>query len=216
MHLTFLHTWQTSRRGWLSCLNSTLQLLPSHCTRSPHSKMSKQKKKKDFLYSKSGQQSSISTVTNTISYQCLHPPCSVHCAAFSAASRQYACGFADSSLHVWSLSPGATSTSSSSFTMDSSVRSTVEHSVLLGHHAPLYGTCFSSDGHFLLSTSEDCSVRLWNVQRKSSVVSYRGHSYPVWDAAFRYLNYVKYLTVSGILTMSTNIRMSSCTFVVSD
>ena len=106
---------------------------------------------------------------------------SVHCASFNASSRQYACGFADSSLHVWSTLPGASRLT----TGERQRRSTADHSLLLGHHGPVYGTCFSSNGEFLLSTSEDCTVRLWNVERKTSVVSYRGHAYPVWDVAFR-------------------------------
>lgn len=115
---------------------------------------------------------------------------SAHCASFSAASRQYTCGFADSSLHLWSLSPGATtSLNPSHMTESRTSHSAPDHKVLLGHHGPVYGTCFSSNGQFLLSTSEDCTVRLWNVQRRSSVVSYRGHAYPVWDTAFRLAYY---------------------------
>ena len=113
--------------------------------------------------------------------------CSAHCAMFSTASRQYACGFADSSLHLWSLLPGATtSPSPNHMTTESHASHSVpDHKVLLGHHGPVYGACFSSNGQFLLSTSEDCTIRLWNVQRRSTVVSYRGHAYPVWDTAFR-------------------------------
>ena len=114
-------------------------------------------------------------------------PSSIHCAAFSVASRLYVCGFADSSLHVWSQLPGGTARTNLSHTSEESHHHSVtgDHCILFGHHGPVYGTCFSSNGQFLLSTSEDCSVRLWNVQRRSCAVSYRGHAYPVWDAAFR-------------------------------
>ena len=61
---------------------------------------------------------------------------------------------------------------------------------LMGHHGPVYGACFSAKGQYLLSSSEDCTVRLWDVDKRSCVVCYRGHQYPVWNVAFRYCMYM--------------------------
>ena len=168
-----LHTWLNSKRSLLSCPNWIHPLHLLLCTQSPHSITSKCLWWSNFF----------PKIVNV--FFCF----SAHCATFSAASRQYACGFADSSLHLWSLSARATTTAASSLshvtTESHTSHSAPDHKVLLGHHGPVYGACFSSNGQFLLSTSEDCTVRLWNIQKRSSVVSYRGHAYPVWDTAFR-------------------------------
>ena len=60
------------------------------------------------------------------------------------------------------------------------------HRRLVGHSGPVYGTCFSVDGKFLISGSEDTTVQLWDLERNASVVCYHGHAYPVWDVTFRY------------------------------
>ena len=127
----------------------------------------------------------------------LHP--SVHCASFSSASKDFCCGLSDSSIHLWSQLPmettdhmtttchqGHTPLSHQPIELQRSTgsRSSLEHHVLLGHHGSIYSTCFNSSGQFLLSASEDCSLRLWDVRRQSSVVCYRGHAYPVWDVSF--------------------------------
>ena len=59
------------------------------------------------------------------------------------------------------------------------------HQLLVGHSGPVYGTCFDSSGKYLLSSSEDATVQLWHLERRASVVSYQGHTYPVWDVSFR-------------------------------
>lgn len=124
--------------------------------------------------------------------------CSVHCASLAASSKLLCCGFADSSLHMWSLLPSNVDHVTGSGHVAQSrtdmgpppVRlrprgESCDHRVLLGHSGPVYGTCFGGGGQFLLSGSEDCCIRLWNVGKGSPLVCYRGHAYPVWDVAFR-------------------------------
>lgn len=61
------------------------------------------------------------------------------------------------------------------------------HQTLVGHSGPVYGTSFSTNEKFLISGSEDNTVRLWDLEKVTSVVSYLGHAYPVWDVCFRYM-----------------------------
>lgn len=55
---------------------------------------------------------------------------------------------------------------------------------LIGHSGPVYGLSFSPDNHYLLSSSEDSTVRLWSMDTYTGLVSYRGHNSPVWDVEF--------------------------------
>jgi transcription initiation factor TFIID subunit 5 len=105
-----------------------------------------------------------------------------------------AAGLGDSSLRLWDLSddhtwkkkqPGAAVAK-----MDGSVNGK-QYWSLVGHSGPVYGTSFSPCSRFLLSASEDSTVRLWGLDtaHKRSLVVYRGHSFPVWDVAFSPLGY---------------------------
>lgn len=38
--------------------------------------------------------------------------------------------------------------------------------------------------NYLLSSSEDGTVRLWSLQTFTCLVGYKGHNYPVWDTQF--------------------------------
>lgn len=38
--------------------------------------------------------------------------------------------------------------------------------------------------NYLLSSSEDGTVRLWSLQTFTCLVGYKGHNYPVWDVSF--------------------------------
>ena len=122
-------------------------------------------------------------------HHCLLCPPSVHCAALSTSSELFCCGLANSSIHVWSQLPGTTTSADhlrGSSSQPIGLQTTSSHRVLLGHYRPVYSTGFSNSGQYLLSSSEDCTVRLWDVHRKQALVCYRGHAYPVWDVAFRY------------------------------
>ena len=58
---------------------------------------------------------------------------------------------------------------------------------LVGHSGPVYGLSFdplSGPGaapKYLLSSSQDATVRLWSLDTYTNVVAYRGHREPVWD-----------------------------------
>ena len=57
--------------------------------------------------------------------------------------------------------------------------------VLRGHLQPVYGLGWSPDQQFLLSSSADGSVRLWDVACGRNLVVYRTvTNFPVWDVAW--------------------------------
>jgi len=60
---------------------------------------------------------------------------------------------------------------------------------LIGHSGPVYGLSFSPDSQFLLSCSQDSTVRLWSMATKTNLVCYRGHTGPVWGVEFGPLGY---------------------------
>ncbi|CAF0739832.1 unnamed protein product [Didymodactylos carnosus] len=56
--------------------------------------------------------------------------------------------------------------------------------LLCGHTGPIYGLSMSRDKWFLLSCSEDCTIRLWSLLTFTCLVVYRGHMQPVFDIQF--------------------------------
>ncbi|CAM4595902.1 transcription initiation factor TFIID subunit 5 [Caretta caretta] len=106
-------------------------------------------------------------------------------------------GFADSTVRVWSVTPKKLRSVKSAADlslidkesddvleriMDEKTAS--ELKILYGHSGPVYGTSFSPDRNYLLSCSEDGTVRLWSLQTFTCLVGYKGHNYPVWDTQF--------------------------------
>lgn len=96
---------------------------------------------------------------------------------FSNDSTLVAGGFADSFVKIWSLKgeklQGVLQNDESA-----------PYKRLVGHSGAVYGLSFSPDNRFLLSSSEDKTVRLWSMDTYSALVSYKGHNHPVWDVAF--------------------------------
>ncbi|XP_066467126.1 transcription initiation factor TFIID subunit 5 [Tiliqua scincoides] len=106
-------------------------------------------------------------------------------------------GFADSTVRVWSVTPKKLRSVKSAVDlglidkesddvleriMDEKTAS--ELKILYGHSGPVYGTSFSPDRNYLLSSSEDGTIRLWSLLTFSCLVGYKGHNYPVWDTQF--------------------------------
>lgn len=109
-------------------------------------------------------------------------------------------GFEDSSVRMWSITPGliqsyrsptdpSTLHLSADYWNTESEEKTEEErkpqyrevATMRAHNGAVYKTCFSSDSKALLSCSEDGSVRLWDLNTHTNKVCYRGHNYPVWD-----------------------------------
>jgi transcription initiation factor TFIID subunit 5 len=116
-----------------------------------------------------------------------------------------AAGFSDSTIKLWDLndslnaSPWTTMTNhlletdGRSATYKPKKRDTAANMDngynLIGHSGPVYGLSFSPDGQFLLSCSQDSTIRLWSMATKTNLVCYRGHTGPVWDVEFGPLGY---------------------------
>ncbi|XP_030058668.1 transcription initiation factor TFIID subunit 5 [Microcaecilia unicolor] len=111
-------------------------------------------------------------------------------------------GFADSTVRVWTVTPkklrsvkaasdlGLIDKESDDVLeriMDEKTAS--ESKILHGHSGPVYGTSFSPDRNYLLSSSEDGTIRLWSLQTFTCLVGYKGHNYPVWDTQFSPFGY---------------------------
>jgi transcription initiation factor TFIID subunit 5 len=129
---------------------------------------------------------------------------SVNCIEFSGDNSLAAVGTAESYIRVWSLDnqPLTSPTDAPDLQPSSSRR-------LIGHSGPVYALSFApsvavpqpqTNGHtngtsssttspdskprYLLSSSADCTIRLWSLDTFSNIVVYKSHSSPVWDVRF--------------------------------
>ncbi|CAL1538474.1 unnamed protein product [Lymnaea stagnalis] len=111
--------------------------------------------------------------------------------------------FEDSSISVWNLEPDVLTRSSADCDVSKIVLSadyihcteaeikeklaqksnqSAETAKLLGHRGPVYKSRFLADSKsYLLSCSEDSTVRLWNMSSQTNTSIYKGHSSAVWD-----------------------------------
>ncbi|KAK6960289.1 TAF5-like RNA polymerase II p300/CBP-associated factor-associated factor 65 kDa subunit 5L [Biomphalaria glabrata] len=111
--------------------------------------------------------------------------------------------FEDSSILVWNLEPDLLTRTTSECDVSKIVlaadyihcledeikdkvfsRSTqsTETAKLVGHRGPVYKSRFLSDSKtYLLSCSEDSTIRLWNLGTQTNASLYVGHSSAVWD-----------------------------------
>lgn len=116
---------------------------------------------------------------------------SCNCLTFSDDISMMAGGFADSFIRVWDLKGEGLrglkrmdAVDTEGKTWEDVLDEPVKSKSLYGHSGPVYAVRFSPDNLFLLSCSEDTTVRLWSLLTFSCVVCYKGHNYPVWDCAF--------------------------------
>jgi WD40 repeat protein len=60
----------------------------------------------------------------------------------------------------------------------------IEADVQLGHHSWVLSACFSPDGKYVLTGSQDGSARLWDISTGYEVRSFRGNSREIWTVAY--------------------------------
>uniref|UniRef100_A0A8C3JGU0 TATA-box binding protein associated factor 5 n=1 Tax=Calidris pygmaea TaxID=425635 RepID=A0A8C3JGU0_9CHAR len=127
-------------------------------------------------------------------------------------------GFADSTVRVWSVTPKklrSVKTAADLSLIDKESDDVLERimdektaselKILYGHSGPVYGTSFSPDRNYLLSCSEDGTVRLWSLQTFTCLVGYKGHNYPVWDTQFSPYGY--YFVSGGHDRVARTVRL---------
>eukprot|EP00009_Paramoeba_aestuarina_P007986 CAMPEP_0201517784 /NCGR_PEP_ID=MMETSP0161_2-20130828/8810_1 /ASSEMBLY_ACC=CAM_ASM_000251 /TAXON_ID=180227 /ORGANISM="Neoparamoeba aestuarina, Strain SoJaBio B1-5/56/2" /LENGTH=587 /DNA_ID=CAMNT_0047915395 /DNA_START=77 /DNA_END=1840 /DNA_ORIENTATION=- len=56
--------------------------------------------------------------------------------------------------------------------------------ILRGHSGAVTGVSYSPCRRFLLSSSVDTTARLWSLETKQTLATYKFHSFPVWDVQF--------------------------------
>uniref|UniRef100_A0A0B7A1T6 TFIID subunit TAF5 NTD2 domain-containing protein n=1 Tax=Arion vulgaris TaxID=1028688 RepID=A0A0B7A1T6_9EUPU len=137
-------------------------------------------------------------------------------ATISQDKRKLSGCFEDSSISVWNLEPDMIKRSPADCDvskvvlavdylhcteeeikekMNQRVNHSTETARLFGHRGPVYKTRFLTESSsYLLSCSEDTTVRLWDMQSQTNAVIYKGHSSAVWD----------------MNVCSTNIWFASC------
>ncbi|KAM0748491.1 WD40 repeat-like protein [Meredithblackwellia eburnea MCA 4105] len=122
---------------------------------------------------------------------------SVNTVSFSEDSTLMAAGFAESYIRLWNLKGGKLSGVRNDFDSDEITDSAGLKSIrqidaptsrkLIGHSGPVYAVSFdpvpgsSGPPRYLLSASQDTTVRLWSLDTYKNLVAYRGHREPVWD-----------------------------------
>ncbi|KAH8361445.1 hypothetical protein KR084_002820, partial [Drosophila pseudotakahashii] len=163
-------------------------------------------KRMDLLHRKNDEQYRMRLDRENLpsTYLYTAPPCDevVLCATFSENISMLALGTATSSVHIFSLKPSKlVQLKSASWLkvldtgmagidkgmLDPSKKFT--RRTLHGHQGPVYGCSFNPEDRFLLSCSEDFSVRLWCLLSWSCVVIFPGHLSPVCFVVFAPMGY---------------------------
>jgi len=120
----------------------------------------------------------------------------VICGSISEDSSLLVTGCEDSSLIAWDLAPSTPNN-------DNKVDLVVDHdpsviklgcdpdtdatekvqkkSILRGHSGPVYDVSYTARGRYLMSVSEDTTMRLWDLNTGVNKAIYQGHSYPIWS-----------------------------------
>ncbi|KAL1529758.1 hypothetical protein AB1Y20_000694 [Prymnesium parvum] len=100
----------------------------------------------------------------------------------SPCGRLCACGHADGAILLGRFS--RSDLLLSRFAAPECSRPPVRKSRLIGHRGPVYSCAFSRESHYLLSGSQDGTVKLWSCRHNTCLVTYRDHGFPVWHVAF--------------------------------
>ncbi|XP_016964833.3 transcription initiation factor TFIID subunit 5 [Drosophila biarmipes] len=131
-------------------------------------------------------------------------PCDevVLCAHFSESISMLALGTAASAIHIFSLKPSKLvqlKPASWLKVLDTGMAGVDKgmldptnkrtRRTLRGHQGPVYGCSFNPEDRFLLSCSEDFTVRLWCLLSWSCVVIYPGHLSPVCCVVYAPMGY---------------------------
>lgn len=104
------------------------------------------------------------------------------CSEISPDSRILALGFKNSTIEVHALDQPLKKLKKSSELEKSEMKETYDESALerlVGHQGPVFSLRFFQTGKFLLSSSHDCTVRLWSLELFSLISIYKA-GFPIW------------------------------------
>ncbi|CAO3607691.1 unnamed protein product [Cunninghamella echinulata] len=124
------------------------------------------------------------TVPSICAYTFHNTRDSLNCITFSEDLSLVAGGFSESFIKVWSLKGEKLKKPNISKDHENKNELETDYVKLVGHSGPVYGTSFNHDNEYLLSCSQDQTVRLWNMNSYENSVVYKNHNYPVWDVDF--------------------------------
>ncbi|XP_055870350.1 transcription initiation factor TFIID subunit 5-like isoform X2 [Biomphalaria glabrata] len=108
-----------------------------------------------------------------------------------------AAGFSDGNVRVWSLTPNRLREMKDPEDLDNidkeaddvmerifDDKTASDNKLLIGHKGAVFAVSFSPDRAYLLSSSDDGTIRLWSLLIWTNLVCYKGHNFPVWDVKF--------------------------------
>jgi len=102
-----------------------------------------------------------------------------------------AAGFSDSLIKLWDVDQCHSTLFGTVLQAPdgSEKRGDGSYEILPGHSGPIFSLAFSPDSNFLLSASEDSTIRLWSMETRTNLVCYKAHTCAVWDVDFSPLGY---------------------------
>lgn len=148
------------------------------------------KRLKELALRASGSQTSLPSAS-CFTFQNYGLSCSSAC--FSGDFSLLAAGTTSSYIDVWGTSGNklrALKPSTELAGLDLNSLSSIEDVLdseesylkrLVGHAGTVSGIVMNKDGSALLSSSFDCTLRLWSMHSFSSIALFHSHAYPVWD-----------------------------------
>ena len=138
---------------------------------------------------------------STTLYRVTNPYSNIQCATLSTDATMLVTGCEDSSLISWDLLPRQqprrhngsevifnSNNDPSAILLgcdddeDNNTQQDLKtKSILRGHSGPIYDCTFMPRSKYVLSVSEDTTMRLWDLQSGLNKAIYQGHSYPIWS-----------------------------------
>ena len=135
---------------------------------------------------------------STTIYRLTNQYSNIICGTISDDSSLLLTGCEDSSLIAWDLAPENHKQAQAPGPLDQADPSIIKlgcddddenvdkvrdrkKSIFRGHSGPIYDLAFTARSKYLMSVSEDTTMRLWDLSNGVNKAIYQGHSYPIWS-----------------------------------
>ncbi|KAM0677558.1 Transcription initiation factor TFIID subunit 5 [Binucleata daphniae] len=105
------------------------------------------------------------------------------CSEISDDTKFIALGYHDSVIEIHSLAdPLMKLKSSAELGKTEEFYENIGHTAkLVGHSGPVYSIKFFTGNKSLISSSQDCTIRLWSLELFKCIAVYKSHVFPVWS-----------------------------------